>query len=179
MTHLSQDSITWVFCEDMDDVQVRMKASPFLSTKMLVLSHAARIERPLDLAEGITRLYLSPPSPTFDHSIAHHVEAAMRHEFTREAFFFMNANESKRLSSVGRIDISTDRNGSWTGLAFHYRNRQSTRHGILNGLQYTLQLDSLRGETFAILAVFNMLGHGKGFGVRQLFLHSPTVTRPR
>lgn len=169
MTYLSQDSITWVFCEAMDDVQVRMKASPFLSTKMLVLSHATRTERPLDLAEGITRLYLSPPSPTFDASLAHHVEAAMRHEFNRETFFFMNADESKRLSSVGRIDISSDRSGNWTGLAFHYRNRQSTRHGILNGNQFSMQLDSLRGETFAVLVVFNMLGHGKGFGVRHPF----------
>ncbi|KAK7212405.1 hypothetical protein V2G26_019583 [Clonostachys chloroleuca] len=160
------DSITWVFCEAMDDVQVRMKASPFLSTKMLVLSHATRTERPLDLAEGITRLYLSPPSPTFDASLAHHVEAAMRHEFNRETFFFMNADESKRLSSVGRIDISSDRSGNWTGLAFHYRNRQSTRHGILNGNQFSMQLDSLRGETFAVLVVFNMLGHGKGFGIQ-------------
>ncbi|CAH0046324.1 unnamed protein product [Clonostachys solani] len=160
------DSITWVFCESMDDIQVRMKASSLLSIKMLVMAHSTRIERPLDLAEGITRLYLYPPNPTFDPTVAHHVEAAMRHEFIRETFFFQNADENRSLSAVKRIDISSNRHGAWTGLSFHYYNRRSTRQGISNAHLCSLQLDRSRGEKFSLLMVFSMLGHGKGLGIQ-------------
>ncbi|VUC37038.1 unnamed protein product [Clonostachys rosea] len=163
------DSMTWVFCESMDDIQVRMKASALLSPKMLVMAHSTRVERPLDLAEGVTRFYLHPPSPTFDPAVAHYVEAAMRYDFTRETFFFQNADENKSLSGVKRVDFSANWHGNLTGIAFHYYNRRSIRQGTISDNQFSIHLDRHRGEAFSVLVVFSMLGHGKGLQVRQLF----------
>lgn len=149
----------------MDDIQVRLKPNSLLSESTLVLGHASRTMRSLDLAEGNTRFYYNPPDPEFDGELARPIEAALRFHYFRETFFFQEADERRNPVRLAKIDLSADAHGKCTGIAFHYSDNRVIRQGTASEFTNSISMAVERDEKLSILLVFNIPSGGKGLEV--------------
>ncbi|VUC31855.1 unnamed protein product [Clonostachys rosea] len=147
-------SITWIFDSSEDEIQVGLQPARSLGNGHLCLAHSKRDYRPLDRAEGNTRIYFNFDRIGFNEVEARAAEVRMIYYHIRRLFFFQKIDRHGNQIPFQQIKLTANAVRELVGIEFQYADGSVDACGTNDGTSTVLRLDTARGERCSRLVVY-------------------------